>query len=275
MNNTIIYHYTSLDALVSLFNSYSKEKPSLTFWASNCAFMNDPQEIKEGIRLIKNSMIGFKCPFVEQAMIRLLDHEHLYEMLILMSTKLNEGVPYAISFSLNNDNINMWNMYGDKGRGIILGFDRKIIENKLEKNLDDCYYYDSDNKDLIPIIQECVSLYIEKLKPCPEGFDKSHYFDIQMLRLINCLVPNVKNMSYKYEKEIRLNIIEKTPKFRCKNNIILPYTTIDIPIESLKSITIGPNFDERTVQAIKIMLWSRGLEYIHKNIYKSKVPYRD
>lgn len=273
--DNLIYHYTTLEVFINLFNSFSDEKRSLTFWASNCAFMNDPQEIKEGFKLLKDSIVGFECPLVEQEIKRLLEHEHLHEILLLMSTKLNEGIPYAISFSHNKDNINMWNMYGDNGRGVVLGFDRSILESKFENNLSECYYYDPEKKGLSPIIQEAISLYIEKMHPCPDGFDKSIYLDIQLVRLISCLASNIKNISYEYENEIRLIKHEKVPKFRSKKNLILPYTMIDIPIEALKSITLGPNYDERTIQSIKMILWSLGLEPLDENIFISKVPYRN
>lgn len=56
MEDDIVYHYTSIDVLKCLFENYSLDNPYLTFWATNCAYMNDTKEIKEGIGLLKQTL---------------------------------------------------------------------------------------------------------------------------------------------------------------------------------------------------------------------------
>ena len=81
MNSEIIYHYTSLEVLKCIFDNYSQENPFLTFWATNCAYMNDPREISEGIELIEAAIgpIAMPKPGGDQV---ILENDNIKETLI-------------------------------------------------------------------------------------------------------------------------------------------------------------------------------------------------
>ncbi len=276
MEDNILYHYTSLEVLKCIFENYSTDNPYLTFWATNCAYMNDPREISEGIDIIKDALYDIHCPVLRERARVIWENEKIAEALLISSTMSTMGVPYALSFSKNKDNINMWRMYGDNGRGIALGFKRDMIisENcKLEK----CEYndYGKNYEALIDTIRGVFECYIGKIGAAPKGISQKDYDFISICNVIGLVAPLIKNEIYSYENEIRLIKNNKNPKFRVVNGILIPYTTIQLQIESLYSVTIGPDCDRRNINSLRLFFLSKGLRSLSDNIIQSEVPYRN
>lgn len=278
MNSEIIYHYTSLEVLKYIFDNYSQENPFLTFWATNCAYMNDPREISEGIELIEAAIgpIAMPKPGGDQV---ILENDNIKESLLIASSVGNIGVPYVISLSRVKDNINMWRMYGQSGQGIALGFRRDKIKVAGCALLDCIYggdYKDDDYEDIIDRTKRMFESSLEKgktLKPSALSHRQNDF--LSTLTIIGRMASYVKNDVYKYEKEVRLTTYCKTPQFRVINNILTPYTTIQLPVESLESIIIGPDCDDRNIESLKLFFLSKGLDRIAGKFEKSKVPYRN
>lgn len=270
---TELYHYTSIEVLKCLFDNYSSEKPYLTFWASNCAFMNDPLEIKEGIKIVCDSIDNFECPKLREELKKMLQKETFFEFLLYVSSKGLEGIPYAISFSSNPDNLNMWNMYGDKSKGVMLGFDYNILKQHYNSNdiLNCQYYIDSDFKKEI---NSQLQTFFIRQKPRPDKFSVEEYNLIILARFISCIVPMFKHKTYEYENETRIVASSKTPKFRVINNLLIPYIELTIPVSALKNIMIGPNCDSRNLLSIRTLLINNGLDNLFKNVTQSTLPFK-
>lgn len=95
----------------------------------------------------------------------------------------------------------------------------------------------------------------------------------------------VKDNSYEYENEYRCvislpthpAIAMKTPKiieYRMSNGNIIPYIKVDVPINCLKKIIIGPCSNYNMVRmSLKLMMKTYGIPDI--DIAKSNVPYRN
>lgn len=269
-----LYHYTSLDVLNGLFAKYDKENPFLNFWATNCTFVNDPKEILVGLDIVKKAFKSHPPKFFNIHMQNFLESEKIYEYLQVVSTKTYLGTPYVISFSNVKDNINMWKMYGNNGKGLMLSFkttDLSIqdIERCLYRNdsvlLNDDYL--KGMSDTLDKVYTGCSLPVDKT-----GKDFSIYI---MLILLSIFVPAIKHDIYRYEHEYRMIVKSKTPKFRVINNILIPYTEVAVPVSSLKSITLGPDCDDRNLQAIKMFLFSKGLDDLLECVTKSEIPFRN
>ena len=276
MENNILYHYTSLEVLNCLFENYSEKDRCLTFWATNCSYMNDPKEIKEGIELIKLTLDQFLPKELKCKAQSILNSEtdSLFEYLLFGTTGVSD-IPYSVSFSKNKDNLNMWRMYGDNGKGIALGFNR-IKLNSLDTELIDCTYNDeSENYHLKDeITQDFFSLY-QVLGDSPKCLPQDVYEEIMTITHILRYLPQVKNPCYKYERETRIIKNWHSPNFRVSNGKLIPYTTIQIPIDALQKIIIGPNCDKRNINSLKILFLSKGLENLCDEIIESKVPYHN
>ena len=276
MEDNILYHYTSLEVLKCLFSNYSQDNPYLTFWATNCAFMNDPKEISECIDLIKIAITGISCPRLRQRAYNVFNNDKIKDAMLFFSTiaKSEAGIPYAVSLSKNKDNINMWQMYGDKGRGVALGFNRdKITGDGFE--LVNCIYNDNDIKGMINEIRKCIKVFFEQLDKQTIDIPQSQYEFICSLRVFSKIAAQIKNKAYNYEKESRLLTQCPAPEFRVVNNIIKPYTIVKVPVESLNSIVLGPAANKQNISSLQLFFLSKGLSDIASNITESAVPYRD
>lgn len=268
----LLYHYTSLDALKGMFESYDSNNNFLTFWATNCAYMNDPLEIKEGIHVVIKALDSFECPIIKDKIKEILSDPKFFEFLLYAGTKTNKiGIPYAISLSSVPDDINMWNMYGDKGKGVMLGFNSELLHENF-KDIINCIYNEKSKEEKI-------------MDDVNSAFNKSfsefmlRYKDIKLMYYLAIFISQyasyIKNNIYNYESETRLTVTTNTPKFRVLRNVLTPYTEIKIPIQALECIKIGPDCDNRNIQSIRLLVFSKGLDILYDNITQSLLPYRN
>lgn len=277
MEDNIVYHYTSIDVLKCLFENYSLDNPYLTFWATNCAYMNDTKEIKEGIELLKqtlNKSLPEELKPKAQSILE-FDTDLIYEYLLLGFTLGNSEVPYSISFSKNKDNLNMWRMYGDNGKGIALGFYRNKLRCQDTQLIDCVYNEDSGNDDLKKeIIEEYTHLY-EVLGGGPEFLTQSTYEEMMTLCRVPKYVSKVKNKCYGYEHETRIIKNCNKPAFRVYRGVLIPYTPIMLPTDALCKVVLGPDCDKRNKTSLQLFFLSKNLKNIYDNIIESEVPYRN
>lgn len=271
----LLFHYTSLDVLNHLFTEYSDKHPYLTFWATNCAYMNDPRETSEGIDLIKDALMDISCPILKERARVLIENENIKDAMIIGSAITAQGVPYAISFSKNKDNLNMWRMYGNSGRGIGLGFKNDKIKAE-DCSLDECLYIHKENREsVINMTKRALEIMLLKLGSAPKGLSQQQYDFVRSLEIIGLISSRIKNIVYSYEREIRLIKNCKQPKYRVANNVLIPYTTIEVPVEALESIVVGPDCDERNINSLRLFFLSKGLNRIAESIETSQVPFRN
>lgn len=93
--------------------------------------------------------------------------------------------------------------------------------------------------------------------------------------------PYIKHPSYAYEQEKRLlkyYLKESNQKvqFYEKNNNIISYTEVQIPIDNLKEIIVGPCPDFQSIsRSITQLLHSQELNPQDIKIVQSEVPYRN
>ena len=276
-----IYQYTNIEALFNgiIVKEPKKKDDEICLWASHYMYLNDPTEIE----------IGQKC-FEEN-----LGHCIEGNNNNAKNDTINDSEYFITSFSTTIDSLPMWSMYGRNGSGIALGFDKDILRKEgNEVFLYKCVYLDKDVKDNIAsfcenykgekltkedskilgifvIIVLLVALYLETKteKPFKELLDDS---DIMYLFLFMMFA---KDPAYNYENEIRLLLQPDKDKikYRCQNNLIIPYIENFFPKKALKEIWIGPTNDmERTEKSLRLYLDNKGFSDV--KIYRSKVPYR-
>lgn len=262
----IIYHYTNIPAL---FNGILSEN-DICLWATNAQYMNDPQEICFGHKLVSYTI---------------LDKESDNEF---EKTK-NEFIKnsFITSFSYKNDFLPMWSMYGENGAGISLGFNSELLTNANQILLN-CVYFSKTNHDEIveylmkveePMLSSIFNLKKIKTQNLPkkEKFEilKNSSHDLLFYVLYNIVtIVAAKNSAYSYEEEVRLmNLNPTNIKFRKQENIIVPYIEQHFPKDALQEIIIGPtNNMEQSESSLRTYLDNLG--YKHVTIKRSEVPYR-
>lgn len=251
-----VYHYTTIEALFSGIVSDKREPGSeICLWASNCEYMNDPDEIKTGIKFSEqflNLLIGEETKITESSIEKLLKET------------------FILSLSRCSDELPMWNTYGNNAKGINLELDlTDYLAHKKGQYLAEMLYSYPDG----------ASYLAEKIKKLAEQDNVKELLnemknDVSIESLFIFLSMIAKNEYYDYEQECRLTCLDpKEIEYRCSKGLIIPYTKVYLPKEKLKSITIGPCADYKlTEKSLRTYLIAIGFD--HVQIKQSSINYR-
>ena len=272
-----LYHYTSMESIFGMLQSYSKDNPYCTMWASNVLFMNDASEYQFGQNVCRDLVLQYEGEIQPQQGFSYI----YYKNEAWREEELN--YPYIISFSERVDSAAIWNMYSNNGTGIVIIFDIEKLQETPRISLGACWYCnDADNllfdnhirARISDTYNSCVDM---DYGDAPLDIDATTFYDtMKAFMFLMKIAPKIKHASFDYEAEWRLTKsgIDK-PKFRCKNGVIIPYKEVHIPIDAIKGFVIGPTANFEYIQkSLRLYLTSRGLDGLAKNITKSTVPYR-
>lgn len=298
----MVYHYTSIDSFIGMIENSRKsnDKAHLAFWASSIFTMNDPLEFQYGIGLINALAKDFEdkkqiedkyklsTSFVDELKINPVfkSIDNLLDRYFVNPPK----TPFVISFSRNEDDLAMWNLYGDKGKGLCLHFSEDIppfteTDTIISHRLMDVDYSGDikNNKTLYSIFEKTYSEYLKS------SHNKGILNELfvhrcwSMARIYHFLCPFLKHHKYKNEQEVRIsgspNNISHV-RYRTRNANIIPYVEVKIDIKHLKGITVGPCCDFKNVKrGINNILYAIDLNkdpLIKEDmpILHSQVPYR-
>lgn len=271
----MIYHYTTIEALCSMLNAYRNNlhNDCLLFWASSIFTMNDPHEMTHGAEVL-----GILLPAIEKLFglppENSLDIEHLDKKKILNdATK----TPFVLSFTANEDELGMWSLYGDNGRGVSLIVSEEVKSDSIDgidiSNLVKVNY--NKGVDNYPNLAAIFNSGIvewrnysdpQKIKECKEQ---------TLSKLYTQLCPYIKSEAYKKENEYRIccsGVPYNLVRFRTKNSCIIPYIEVPIPVKYLKGIQLGPCCNYTFIeQSLRYQLNACGIDI---DVMKSNVPYR-
>lgn len=271
-----LYHYTTMDTLCCMLNNYRNNMSTgnLTFWASSVFSMNDPQEMRYGKEVLEILLPFFenlfKLPPENRLNINSLDTEKI----------LNDitHIPFVLSFSKCEDDLSMWAMYGDDGRGVAMIFDIDIVPypmngiynpELIEVN------YQKGVKDY-PKLSQIYNSGILEWRNCRDEDKIKESKERTLSRLFVELCPYIKSEAYNKEKEYRFcfcDVPRDKIMFRTRNKQILPYIEVPIPVRYLRGIVLGPCSDfKMTTQALSVLLKCCSLERI--KVFESTIPYR-
>lgn len=285
-----IFHYTSFESFIGMIKDTSFSN-NLNFWASQISSMNDPldgfvgdiaierhlQDIENELNIPKNERIynTIKSDIIFKDIRRILledknaTNNYLYNH-------------FVISFSEEKDIIPLVSMYCDKGKGVILGFDRNkfvMSKNLIRGNVS----YDENNlKDLL---KEC---YIKNLMFSHFHHTYKNKLNPILIRTLSFYSQIISNFSftkinkYEYEKEYRITIYNETSNVQERDVYVnetdkrtIPYIEYKIPISYLNEIILGPNVNKVKFIEIKELLEAKKFpESLINTIKISDVPFR-
>lgn len=254
----LLYQYTDISALCNGILGENREKgKEITIWASSLSYMNDPKEFDAGARIAKKLL-----------------KEHFDTQLKIsreVVEELKHGV-YVASFTPNVDCLPMWNMYGNNGHGIALGFDpQKLVDSHLL--MYKCLY--NSKEKVNSLIKQWEDLLNQPIHYIEQGIlENIHREGHPHESLLTMLMLVSKDLGYEYEDEVRATIVsDENVKFRYGRGFIIPYKEVYIPAEALKEIWIGPSIDsERAKRSIRAYLNHLGMENVR--VRKSAIPYQ-
>ncbi|MBQ8458856.1 DUF2971 domain-containing protein [bacterium] len=283
-DNCTIYHYTKPEKLLNILCG-----GTLRF--SNALYLNDKEEIAYSYRLIVHLIDEFDDINLNPDLFdKVKNHfRNKYKHIVDGSNDFVNKLEYfTTSFSTESDNLTLWNNYakGKNYTGYNIGFDKKKLIAEMTENdylpIYGSVIYDKQKqiKIIHAIFKKWNMLFNRALKT--KRSNKIRLFDI-MLELIDVLsIVSIffKNPQFKNEKEYRIVVVNafgvensKPTGVVEKNGLFVPYLEYHFSKDSVKSINIGPTFDENIFYtSTNRMLLNFG--YVDKEVFRSKIPLR-
>lgn len=223
-----LYHYTTMSALFGMLNNLDeKNDDSIRFWASHISYMNDPTEYDFFISALRYAVLKYekqnRLPEKHYNLKKRYDH-----------VAKKAGDFFVLSLSEKEDDISMWRAYGANGQGVAIRFKLINLKMIIDEKKDGCmlkriqYFNDKtlDNQ----ITEQKIKEIHESLNSPKLEIDSS----IMEKRIV------YKDETYADEKEWRIVKQSENYNFREKGGLIVPYTEISIPLETIEDFTIGP-----------------------------------
>ena len=302
VRNNLCYHYTSVDSFMNILDGIENGK--FKFHASSIFSLNDPTEMEYGYQEICKLLPIFEEELsikdVKYKLSGIWSIDPQFSLTDWMNRHLkmmrdNFQHSCVISYSRNRDNLQLWGMYGNKGKGVALGLDVRnyyIERDSLNgQKMHDWTHMNSDIPHAVDVEYDTISPmsipylfakweYSQYWKSVQSVTDKDKIIDKQisvLTQMMMIVAPFVKNRVYSYEKESRIIQVHKTLEdIKFKKNSrdgVTPYIETEIPTSCLNEVIVGPCCDfDLMKKCIEIRLWQKGIEEVEIN--RSAVPYR-
>ena len=237
----ILYHYCSVEGFFNIINN-------ATIWLSDVSKSNDYQEC-----ILCRDMIDERIKKIMEEDARYLGAwkwgaEH--------RLRLNKELrTYCVCFSENCDQLSQWRGYANDGRGLAIGFDKKLLSELA--NADeyiiafDSIIYDKEEQERY--IQELVEDNLKKLE-----YKSIGHVALELNTNYRLKFPFIKHSSFEEEKEWRI-VISSRPgaqqlkisknydfsevRYRVSNEKLVSYIEMSfskIRKELIREIWIGP-----------------------------------
>lgn len=297
-----IYHYTSIDVLMALFDGIQDDedtkKKCFVFHGSSIFSMNDTTEFIHGFNMIwdelpnieKNLNIRDERFKISKFWNNIKTEKKVEELNkeIIDAIYDSPYAPFVICFSRKRDALPLWSMYGDNGHGVCLKFCESVVDINMRDGIPDVKIYNKIHGIEVEYGQwETESILLKTLNNLYSEYYKETNGISSNEEIINCqlkylalmcvtIAPYVKNNAYAFEEETRLKC--DNPKEICyiqnKYGQLTSFALMKIPTAYLSEIIVGPALDfKATERILKHMRKRYGLE--HVDISVSQVPYRD
>ncbi len=280
--NYVIYHYTKPEKLLNILAS-----GTLRF--SNALYLNDKEEIAYSYKLIVD-LIDETPELNSDLFNKIQNHfSNKYKHIVDGYNDLVNKLEYfTTSFSTESDNLTLWNNYakGKNYTGYNIGFDKNKLVEEMDKNnylpIFGSVIYDKNKqvKIIHAIFKKWNMLFERALRS--KKTNEVKLFDIlfELIDVLSIVSIFFKNPQFKNEHEYRIVIVNvfgtlnsKPTNIVEKNGLFVPYLEYNFSKEAVKSINIGPTFDENIFYtSTNRMLLNFGYE--DKEVFRSKIPLR-
>ncbi len=262
-----IYHYTSPEGFESILRN-----KNLHF--TDRRFLNDKNESG----YIRKFFYENANYFTTKMNCTIEDYEWAFEQSFYAYNHGTVGF-FLCSFSLDKDNLSLWNYYtkGDKIAGYNIGFN---IAELIKEKYDDYYMHGkviySDKKKL-EIVDRTIDILLSSVD------DKKNILKGDLFLIIHKLVfisAFFKEKCFKVENEYRFIIIKGITEqednrilFKVRNGIFIPYIEYSFTNKAIADIFVSPTIDKLMAESSLETLMNV-YNIPGKNIYFSNVPVR-
>ncbi len=285
-NDELVYHYTSISTFTELLKTN-------TLRASDLRFLNDKTEKIKWFNVFNKASDEVRRRISSKP-----NSEQLKEFLEKIGENINHYRStecYIFCLSRLPDDKSQFQDYGDKSRGVSIGFNcESLIETLFEFNnikdsefVDGFLYGDVDyNEQALRV--ELIEKIDNLLEKCESFGKKTHeFFDSvsnmssfnESCKKIFMRCQDAKDIKFQNEKEYRLYWMQESNNrykkvgFFSRNNRIIPYIDLEFGNKSLpiSEVIVGPDNKDEVVDNIKEVLKIMG--YSNVNVKKSEIPY--
>lgn len=272
-----LYHYTDVNAVHSILRNKK-------IWLTDIRFLNDSQELHDGFLVLNNTLGNIKRDLFSSIEMKEKAASFIKSMLMDGEKYKSDLEPlYIFSLSDNNDQLSQWRSYGSYA----IEFD----ENELKSYIGDikpCIYDEQIKiRKSEGVVNSAITTIIndfEKYNGCsgPESIDEIINLEYE--------VAFFKHGGFEEEKEYRVVIqsaeenYKNNTKFRPIENILVPYIEMDISLDCIKSIQVGP-LEKQELACISMEEFVRNIEKewqvessnieYELSVVKSEIPYRE
>ena len=282
--NNVLYHYTSFDTLNEILKNNSLR-------ASDLRFLNDKNEFKIWFNAFDNVMMAMKQKE------DYLDFASFLDSIKEEIDTYKKFNSYVTCFSHERDLLSQWEMYGDKCKGIAIGFDKEELINMMFKynkvvingkepvfpgllQGDVEYSFETVCKDVMRKTKNLVQAYIKSGENV-EGFisqESKYHFKEKCMEILMRL-QDAKDASFYAEKEFRFYWNQKDQQKKVdrfpKPSRLVPFVSLTCDEKlPIKEILIGPAIDDPEASIMSIEDALNKYEYSDVKVEKSKIPYR-
>lgn len=269
-------HYTNTQGLLGIIQSK-------TLRATNIKFLNDEHEFIHALELIKRLIKDIDPARAAPYEITFNEfREKITSKITILDESTSESI-FTLSFSQKTDLLSQWRGYCPNNDGYCLLLDTEKVKNSASAKFDECHFFQCiyDNEKKEEQLRNILNKYWLDYR---NGDDKQKGISVENLRReILLLASHFKHPAFEEESEHRIVIFlnfmpDEKVKFREGRFSIIPFIEIDIKIENIKKITIGPtNRKDLAERGLKCFLETTiALPYpmLDITIDKSEIPYR-
>ena len=237
MENSLIYHYTSVAGLKGILDS---ETPSLR--VTDSRFLNDTREILHGVELASlevSQRTNLEIPIMNHV-------PSAAEFIALILKSIKKSLFFTTSFCKEGDKLAQWVSYCPADGGYAIGIDREQLST-IAKNqgfeLHDVIYNPEPYK-FIASAGRIEEMFHKRGKDFRVQRD-NEFYDLAIEAAREIVI--TKDSKFDTENEVRL--FAKTPnflngknntKFFEKNSVMVPFLPFSLPKDIIKEVIIGP-----------------------------------
>lgn len=280
----VLYHYTSFGTLNEILRHNSLR-------ASDLRYLNDKNEFKIWFNVFDNVMMAMKQKD---------DYLSFASFLVSIKEEIDtyrNYDSYVTCFSHERDLLSQWEMYGDKCKGIAIGFDKnelidmmfkynKVVINGEELDFpgllqgDVEYSFETVCKDAMRMTKDIVKAYLESGENVEDfiGQESKYHFKERCMGIFMRL-QDAKDASFYAEREFRLywnqKDQQKTVDTFPRSSRLVPFVSLTCDEKlPIKEILLGPALDDPETRIMEIKNVLKLYGYPIVNVEKSKIPYR-
>ncbi len=263
----LLYHYTDASAVQSILQ-YGKMR------LTDMRYLNDSTEIIYGSNLILSEVSSGRLTHRLNKDYAVASSEYVIEKLShLIGAGFNDYPAYSLSFSEVGDLLSQWRSYG----GYAIEIDTALWLQELAR----CEYEESNAKrnSFEPIIDalRLIGRDLRDFSGRPSMRGHEGYMDLIKY------AATLKHPGFSEEKEWRLLLDKraadsKAVKFRPRGDILIPYIDIEMPLECVTSIIVGPTKHQdmacQSIREFVEQLTRTKTNHPGIKVLKSATPYR-